>query len=161
MILTTHAVVGGAIIKFMPHHPAAGLLLAFASHFVLDALPHWDYHLDSYKYNKKYPLKSVIYLNKKFLGDLMKMGLDGTLGLILSIIMFSPSLPWVALGAISAMLPDFLQFVYLQIRREPFIILQRLHIWTHSKHRIEKFSFAGIISQIVIIILAGAIFWYN
>jgi hypothetical protein len=162
MILATHAIIGSTIMKLLPSHPVEGLVLAFASHFVLDALPHWEYHLDSYEYNKKEPLKSVIYLNKKFLGDLVKMGLDGTLGLILSVIMFSGGPPaggWIVLGAISAMLPDFLQFVYLQIRREPFIILQRLHIWTHSKYRIEKFSFAGIIPQIVIIVLAGAIFW--
>ena len=152
--------------KLLPHHPAAGLFLAFASHFVLDALPHWNYYPNSYEYNKKEPLKSVIHLNKKFLGDLVKMGLDGSLGLILSIIMFSGGPPaggwiWIAFGAISAMLPDFLQFLYLQIRREPFIILQRLHIWAHSKYEFKKLSFAGIIPQIAIIILAGAILWYN
>lgn len=147
--------------KLVPRHPVVGLFLAFASHFVLDAIPHWDYHLGSYEYNKKEPLKSVIHLNKKFLGDLVKIGLDGTWGLIFAIILFSgpPAGGWflIALGAISAMLPDFLQFVYLQIRREPFIILQRLHIWTHSKYKINKLSFTGIIPQIVIIILAGII----
>lgn len=143
--------------KLMPHHPVTGLFLAFASHFVLDALPHWDYPLGSYDYNKEDPLKSVIHLNKKFLADLAKMGLDGIFGLILALIMFSPSLLWVAFGAISAMLPDFLSFLYLQIRREPFITLQRLHLWTHSKYEFEKNSFAGIVSQIVIIILAGII----
>jgi len=143
--------------KLMPYHPAIGLSLAFASHFVLDALPHWDYHLDSYEYNKKDPLKSVIHLNKKFLGDLAKMGLDGTFGLILAIILFSGNWFLIALGAIGAMFPDFLQFVYLQTRREPFLYLQRFHLWIHTKHEIKKISFAGIIPQIVIIILAGII----
>ncbi|MCX6731677.1 MAG: hypothetical protein NTX55_01680 [Candidatus Parcubacteria bacterium] len=154
MILTTHAVVGGAIMKLMPHHPVTGLFLAFASHFVLDALPHWNYHLDSYAYNEKEPLKSVLYFNKKFLADLVKIGLDGTFGLILSVIMFRSSFPWVALGAISAMFPDFLQFLYLQTRREPFLSLQRFHLWIHTKHEIKKINFAGIISQIAIIVLA-------
>jgi len=157
MILTTHAVVGGAIMKLMPHHPAIGLFLAFASHFILDAIPHWEYKLSSYDYNKKEPLKSIIHLNKKFLGDLVKMGLDGTFGLIFAIILFSGNWFLIGLGAIGAMLPDFLQFVYLQIRREPFIALQKFHIWAHSKYEFEKISFAGIIPQIVIIILAGII----
>jgi len=163
MILATHAVVGGAIMKLLPHHPVAGLFLAFASHFALDAIPHWDYShlLKSYDYNEKEPLKSVIHLNKKFLVDLAKMGLDGILGLIFAIILFSgpPVGGWflIALGAVGAMLPDFLQFVYLQIRREPFLSLQRLHLWTHSKYKIKKISFAGVISQIAIIILAGII----
>ena len=161
MILATHAVVGGAIMKLMPHHPVAGLFLAFTSHFVLDAIPHWDYPLGSYEYNEKKPLKSIIYFNKKFLGDLAKMGLDGIFGLIFAIILFSgpPVGNWflIALGAVGAMLPDFLQFLYFQTRREPFIILQKLHIWAHSKYKTKKLSFAGIISQIAIIVLAGII----
>lgn len=152
MILTTHAVVGGAIMKLVSHHPVIGLFLAFGSHFVLDAIPHWDYHLGSYERNKKEPLKSVIHLNKRFLIDLTKMGSDGIFGLILSIIIFSgpPAGGWIILGVISAMLPDFLQFLYLQIRREPFTSLQRFHGWFHN----QKNNFAGIISQIIIIILA-------
>ena len=43
LTLMTHAIVGAAIVGLVPAHPLLGLSLAFASHFILDALPHWDY----------------------------------------------------------------------------------------------------------------------
>lgn len=47
MILSTHAVVGGAIGSLFPSHPILVALLGFTSHFVIDAIPHWDYPLKS------------------------------------------------------------------------------------------------------------------
>lgn len=160
MILVTHAIVGGAIMKFMPGHPAVGLILAFASHFVLDAIPHWAYELKSYDFNQKEPLKSILHLNRDFLKDSVKMGMDGILGLVISLALFSspPIGGWAGLGAVFAMLPDFLQFLYLTVRREPFTSLQKLHSWTHTKHETNKFTFAGIFSQLIIIISLAAFF---
>jgi len=43
MILTTHAIVGAALASFLSSHPAAAFVAGFASHFVLDAIPHVDY----------------------------------------------------------------------------------------------------------------------
>jgi hypothetical protein len=45
MILSTHAVVGGAIASLFPSHPVLVAVAAFASHFAIDAIPHWDYPL--------------------------------------------------------------------------------------------------------------------
>jgi hypothetical protein len=42
MILSTHAIVGAAIASFLPSHPTIAFVLGFGSHFVLDAIPHWD-----------------------------------------------------------------------------------------------------------------------
>jgi len=47
MILSTHAVVGGAIASFIPLHPLLVAVAGFASHFAIDAIPHWDYRLRS------------------------------------------------------------------------------------------------------------------
>jgi hypothetical protein len=47
MILSTHAIAGAAIASFLPSHPTAAFVLGFASHFVLDAIPHWDYPIRS------------------------------------------------------------------------------------------------------------------
>lgn len=153
MILATHAIVGGAIMGLMPNHPVEGLALAFASHFILDAIPHWEYKLKSYDFNEKEPLKSVLHLNKNFLKDLVKLGPDGILGLAVSLIFFHSF--W---GAIFAMLPDFLQFLYLTIRREPLTSLQKFHSWTHAEHGTNKLTFAGIFSHIAVIALVIIIF---
>lgn len=44
-ILSTHAVVGAAIAALMPDHPALAFVSRIASHFAVDAIPHWDYPL--------------------------------------------------------------------------------------------------------------------
>ena len=53
MILSTHAVVGAALASFVPSHPLAALVIGFASHFALDAIPHWDYPIKSRSVNPK------------------------------------------------------------------------------------------------------------
>jgi hypothetical protein len=47
MILSTHAIVGGAVASLLPSHPMPVAALGFASHFAIDAIPHWDYPLRS------------------------------------------------------------------------------------------------------------------
>jgi hypothetical protein len=47
MILSTHAIVGAALASLMPSHPIAAFAAGFASHFVIDSTPHWDYPLKS------------------------------------------------------------------------------------------------------------------
>lgn len=47
MFLSTHAGVGAAIGSLLPSHPVAAAVLGFASHFPLDAIPHWDYPIGS------------------------------------------------------------------------------------------------------------------
>ena len=42
MTATAHALVSGAIAAAIPN-PAISLPLAFTSHFVMDAVPHWDF----------------------------------------------------------------------------------------------------------------------
>jgi hypothetical protein len=45
MILSTHAIVGGAIASLFPSHPLLVVAAGFVSHFAIDAIPHWDYPL--------------------------------------------------------------------------------------------------------------------
>ena len=42
MTSTAHALVSGAIVAAVPN-PALSLPLAFLSHFIMDAVPHWDF----------------------------------------------------------------------------------------------------------------------
>jgi hypothetical protein len=45
VILSTHAIVGAAVASLMPDHPALAFASGVASHFAIDAIPHWDYPL--------------------------------------------------------------------------------------------------------------------
>ena len=134
MILSTHGIVGAAIIKIMPTHPVIGGILAFLSHFAMDAIPHWDYHLESFERNPD-PMKTNVRINRAFLKDFIKISLDASLGILLPLIIFKGTSPWlIAMGAALAILPDALQFAYFKIKKEPLSSLQRFHIWAHSKN---------------------------
>src|ERR1035441_1590405 len=88
MTLTTHAVVGAAIAASMPNRPVLGFILAFASHFALDAIPHWDYRLSSQKTGGSNRMDDDMIMNKNFFIDLLKIGLDMSCGIILALLFF-------------------------------------------------------------------------
>ena len=137
MILSTHAVVGGAIASLFPSHPILAAAAGFASHFAIDAIPHWDYSLRSISLGKGANNRRL-RLNRALMIDLITIVVDACAGLALAIWLFgTPASTWViALGAIAAMAPDPLQFVHSINPREPLVTLQRFHGWIHSKRRL-------------------------
>ncbi len=161
MTLTTHAIVGASIANILPSHPVLGFTAGFVSHFLLDAIPHWDYFLASVKKDPDNPMNNDIAFNKNFIFDLFKMGADAALGIIISLFLFGFSnshLIWMPLwGAIGALTPDALQFVYLKWRYEPIKSLQRFHIWIHGKEKLNSRPVLGIFLQIVVILFFVAI----
>jgi hypothetical protein len=110
MTLTTHAIVGGALASLFQTQPIAAIAVGVASHFAIDAIPHWVY-LRSYNFGR-------------LRGDWPAIGL------------FSAHAP-VLLEAIASMLPDPLQFVHSLHPREPLATLQRFHWWIHSKRKLD------------------------
>lgn len=136
MILTNHAVTGAALASLVPNEPAVGFAVGFLSHFILDAIPHWDYSLQSLNEDKSNPLNNDIILDRKFLKDILKIGLDGVAGLSLAFLVFNLYLKcpaWSVLsGAIGGMTPDALQFIYMKWKHEPLVTLQRFHQWIHA-----------------------------
>ena len=158
MTLSTHAIVGAAIVSSMPNHLILGFSLAFASHFVLDAIPHWDYKLSSHKTNGMDRMNDDLVINKKFFFDLLKISLDFMLGALLALFFFTafgPHLPfWIPLiGVAGATLPDALQFAYCKWRHQPLIALQRFHLWIHAKKRLNDRPYVGIPLQIALVVL--------
>ena len=157
MTLTTHAVVGAAIAGSMPNHPIFGFVLAFASHFVLDAIPHWDYQLSSQKTNGKDRMNDDMVINKSFFIDLSKIGLDMLCGILLALLLFTlyiPHLFWIPLiGVAGAVLPDALQFTYWKWRHQPLIVMQRFHIWIHAKRDFNDKPLVGIPFQIAVMVV--------
>ena len=106
MFLTTHAAAGIFIAEHV-HNPYAVFGLAFASHFVLDFIPHGDehlYHDQEWKILKKY--KRAVVVN--FL-DLL-----GLVGLIFWAIHHPTDTTGklMMFGIIGSILPDFLSYLF-------------------------------------------------
>jgi hypothetical protein len=136
MILSTHAIVGGSVASLFPTHPFAAIVAGFASHFVIDAIPHWDCPLRSISLGPR--ARNRLTLRGPRLRDLALIAFDGCAGLALAVGLFATPATTliIALGALAAILPDPLQFVYTLYPGEPLKSLQRFHGWMHMKHQI-------------------------
>ena len=154
MILSTHVVVGSAIASLIPNHPIVGFSLAFVSHFLLDAIPHWDYKLKASVRSEENPLDADIAINRHFIRDLFCIGVYILIGIVIAIFVLGGasrlSTSAILAGTLGGIMPDVLQFVYMKIRRQPLISLQKFHLWIHAKKHIND-PFSGIIRQIVIV----------
>jgi hypothetical protein len=156
VILSTHAIVGAAIASVMPEHPALAFACGVASHFAIDAVPHWDYQLRaiSIKPNTGAALKLNWYLFQ----DLGWIALDAGAGLAIALWLYATPAAAVSvlLGALGAMLPDPLQLAHRLYPREPLRTLQRFHVWIHSKRKLTWPI--GVSSQLSFIVLVVSIF---
>ncbi|MFH1346713.1 MAG: hypothetical protein ABIH10_00490 [Spirochaetota bacterium] len=150
MILTTHAIVGAAAGRIFSD-PFMAFAAGFASHFILDAIPHWAYVLKFQTRNKKEPLKEDIKFNWDFVSDLARTGFDFVFGVSAAIFIFQGENGFIGapvnllMGTIGGVSPDFLQLLYFKIRREPFIFTQKIHTFFHLKEDIPILPY-GIIS---------------
>ena len=151
MILCTHAIVGGALASLFPSHPVVVVAVGFASHFVIDAIPHWDYPLRSISVGPG--ARNELVLNGARLWDASLIGFDAFSGLALAVCLFATpgTVAAVLLGALAAMLPDPLQFVHSLIPWRPLSTLQKFHRWIHTKRQLDWPI--GVSSQIAFVIV--------
>lgn len=154
MILTPHILLGAAIASKIPN--IWGLILAFLSHFVLDAVPHWEYSIKGVQRTKK----------NQFLRDALKVELDFCLGVIIFTFIAVDLSPirvvYGLLGIAAAAFPDGLMFFYYISGRKYLRKFTEFHYWIHPKrHKIkQKLSFLTIFSQILVGIIAVLIFLF-
>jgi len=116
MLLTPHILLGAAIGSKISS-PAAIFALSFASHYFLDAFPHYEYEILG--------LKGKVAGNKKIFIDLLKLAADfcfGT-GLALLLVWNSPFRTGAILGMLSALIPDALLFLYWRYPNSKFLKL--------------------------------------
>lgn len=149
LTLTTHAIVGAAIVGLMPTHPLLGLTLAFGSHFALDALPHWDYPIRSSCINPSF--RTRMNYDRNLFVDLFAIGGDAAFGIIFAVLLFGTQrgadLTLILAGACAGMLPDALQFAYMRFPHQPLTSLQRFHEWIHTSRQMRGRPALGIVSQ--------------
>lgn len=152
MTLTAHAIVGGAIAAAMPTHPILGIGAAFASHFLIDAIPHYDYKVRSASIHPKKgdPMK----YDRALLLDFFSIGTDFALGLLLAFVLFATPATWflVLVAAFAGQFPDALQFAYT---RAPHVLggLQRFHEWIHTGYRMRGQLALGIVTQVAFLVV--------
>ena len=160
MILSTHAIVGGAIASLFPSHPVLVAIAGFASHFAIDAIPHWDYPLQAISVRPAAE-SAAVNLDRRLWGDLSLIALDACAGLALAIWLFATpaTIGAILLGALAAMVPDPLRVVHALYPREPLKSLQRFHQWIHSKRKLSwplgassQAIFAAVVSGIAIVL---------
>lgn len=151
MILSTHAIVGAAFASFLPSHPVAAAAVGFASHFALDAIPHWDYPIRSESLQRRRNLG--LFFDWALLRDVAIIGCDGLAGLAAAVILFATPISFnvILIGALAAMLPDPLQFLYTRYPRGPLRSLQHFHIWIHTDLRLDDRMLIGIGSQLTFV----------
>src|ERR1700685_2971847 len=120
MILSTHALVGGAVASLFPSHPVLVAALSFASHFAIDAIPHWDYPLQSISV-KPGAHKTALKPDRRLFFDLALIGFDACAGLALTLWLFAApgTIGVITLGACAGVLPDALQFMHRLFGRQP------------------------------------------
>lgn len=157
MILATHAIAGAALAAIMPDRPAFAFAAGVASHFLLDAVPHWDYKLRSIRKDEKNPLNNDIVINSDFRFDLIKIGGDALAGLGLGWLFFHSfftgqlGLLTFAMGAGGGLLPDLLQFAYFKLRSPWLTALQRFHRWIHADRARKLNPLVGIATQVLLV----------
>lgn len=157
MVLATHAVVGTIIATTFTSNPYIAFVIAFASHFILDPIPHWDYKLHSFRNDPEGKLNHDMVLGKTFITDLLRISTDAILGMIISFILFLyilkiSTIPVILASVIGAILPDPLQFVYWKTKSKILLPLQKFHKWIHGR-KLDIHHFQGILLQVFIVVI--------
>jgi len=146
MFLTVHATTG-ALIGQQIKNPFLAFALAFASHFVLDMIPHGDQDwIDEYKGDQRSKVKKIMII----------VALDAAvlLGLLISryfyIDSFVPSLN-IAAGILGGVLPDLLVACH-ELSDKLFKSFYKFHFIMHDLIKVKQPSTAqSIVFQAVIL----------
>lgn len=157
MILSTHAIIGGATAATLTENPLLGFIIGIASHFVADAIPHWHYQTNNL--HESLPSKKNFFekiLSSKNIKEIGKVGMECIVGLILILAaahLSKSSIPVVFWGSIGGVFPDFLQLLFYAVYSGfPLDKIQAFHKRIHSKINLDNFPLVGIPSQLAIAI---------
>lgn len=143
MLETPHVALGAAIAVAIPN-PLISVPLAFASHFILDMVPHWNPHINTEM--KKY--------GKLTRPTLFIIGVDLILAIALTIFVAKTN-PYIYLASFMSILPD--------IAEGPYFIFgwrnRYLDVVLRFQRSIQASAnmFWGLATQILIII--ASMYW--
>jgi len=154
MSLATHIVFAAAVTKPLleTYNPLLIFVVAFASHFVIDAIPHFDYKLSSVENDK------IIRNHKAITKDILNISVDVLIGSIILFVTYSFIASQFPVSAflvviLGAVLPDALQAVYWLFKNSPVKYLQRFHLSIHANTKIKSMPL-GIGTQLALITIS-------
>jgi hypothetical protein len=113
MILASHIIISGILASKTQNYFLAALI-GLISHYVLDAIPHWDYLSDEFQFKTKTD-KSFIK-RTEFWQEIIKISADGLAGLgLLALFVFldkDANIMSLIISAFFGVLPDAMQFLH-------------------------------------------------
>ncbi|MBI2635258.1 MAG: hypothetical protein HYW79_01810 [Parcubacteria group bacterium] len=158
MTLASHIIISGLLGATTNNYFLAATL-GFLSHFIVDAIPHWDNYL-SPDFESRAKSKKILFLKDRFLyKELGKIAIDILIGLsVLSLMFFKNyeigDLSYAAIAVFFGVLPDPLQLLYLMTNWRPLKPNHKIQLYLHTLIYKEKPSFwLGITTQVTTIIL--------
>ncbi|MBI2628365.1 MAG: hypothetical protein HYW71_03020 [Candidatus Niyogibacteria bacterium] len=146
--------------------------VALASHYLLDAIPHWEYQLfsvvDSEDEKNNFSEIKMVSGGKNLLKDFFMISFDFFAGFAAAWFLtriFWPdfSFWFLALAAGAGVLPDILQGFYIAskgIMKKIFFPLYIFHNFFHAQYRLKKYPLAGFLFQALIVGFIIALFYY-
>lgn len=149
MLETPHVVVGAAIASKIPN-PLIAIPLSFASHFILERVPHWNPHLNTEK--KKYGKITQASTNIIIV--------DVCLSLIFGFYIASKSLPnsfhvaTILAASFFAVLPDVIEGPYFFLNMKSEFI--KKWIAFQKSIQVDTTVIPGLLTQVLTIIAAFA-----
>ena len=150
MLETPHVIVGAAIATKVVN-PALAIPLAFASHFILEKVPHWNPHLNSETEKYGRPSKQSTYI----------VIADVAASLALGGYVASRALPdWgqtatILAACFAAVLPDILEGPYFFLNMRSEIIKKWIKF--QKSIQVDIPIIPGLITQVITVLLA---FWW-
>jgi len=106
MVISPHAVVGALSAGVLVSNPLLALIVGIISHYLLDSIPHGEYHMSLFAGGK--------VTAKDLTQDALKVVIDLTLACLLLILIWSTgyfSLLVILAGAFGGLLPDGIQIL--------------------------------------------------
>lgn len=162
MILASHIVISGLLGAKTGNYFLAATI-GFISHYILDAIPHWDYL--SEEFESKAQGNPGFIKNKKFWREISKVALDILIGLILLFALIklskSPNITSMLFAVFFSILPDPLGLLYWmtgwKIIKWNSDIQDFMHYSIHAK--IKPGFWLGILTQILAVMVTFLILY--
>jgi len=165
MTLASHIIISG-LLGASTHNYFLAATVGFLSHYIVDAIPHWDDYL-SPDFDSRAKSEGGYFLKDKFLyKELGKIAIDILIGLsVLSLIFFKTSgfdnIAYTAVGIFFGVLPDPLQLLYLITNWRFLKPNHEVQLYLHTLiHKTKPGLALGIITQIATIALVFTVTLY-
>lgn len=168
MILSSHIIVASAATNYFVNQPVSFLnsaiifIISLISHYLLDAIPHWDYKLLSILDNDSKTEKVFIAKKIFIIKDLAKNFLDGGLGLAIAFFIiggqfYFKKIFMIGIIVLGSLLPDLLEVFYIIFKKFSPAVFHSFHSHFHTNYRFKNQPAKGIILQIIVVAAIAAI----